>query len=492
MISPTFEEFQQLAMHGNVIPISEPLLADLLTPVGAWMRLCAEGENGFLLESVEGGENMARYSFLGRRPREIVSFDGRQTEVLTNGVPQTLDMDIFTYLQKRFEGFEFVPHLDLPRFSGGAVGYFGYDTVRLLEKLPSTNPANENKPQAVVGIYDTILAFDHIQHQIHVITNVFLEDGTNLKESYEQACGRIAETKQALSRPLEIAPHDGVNFSNIRSNVEEDEFCNAVRKAKKHIRAGDIFQVVLSQKFSRKVWASPIDIYRALRTVNPSPYLYFLKMDEQHVIGSSPEMLVRVENGEVTVRPIAGTRPRGKTAKEDAKLAAELLADEKERAEHVMLMDLGRNDVGRVSEYGQVRVTENMIIERYSHVMHIVSEVRGRLRAGMDALDAFKACFPAGTVSGAPKIRAMEIIEELEPERRGLYAGAMGYLDFSGNLDTCITIRTLEVENGVATFQAGAGIVADSVPETEFMETIHKSNALRNALALAEGGLNVV
>ncbi|MFQ5632818.1 MAG: anthranilate synthase component I family protein, partial [bacterium] len=338
--------------------------------------------------------------------------------------------------------------------------------------------------------YDTVLAFDHLRQQIHIITNAILEEGANLKKSYETALERIAETKAALLRPVEV--HENSNqhtHANINSTFVRNDFCAAVQKAKEYIRAGDIFQVVLSQQFSRALSAKPFDVYRALRVVNPSPYLYFMQVDDCSVIGSSPELLVRVEDGEATVRPIAGTRPRGQTPEQDARLAKELLADEKERAEHVMLIDLGRNDIGRIAQYGDVRVTEKMIIERYSHVMHIVSEVRGKLRPGLDAIDALKACFPAGTVSGAPKVRAMEIIEELEPTRRGLYAGALGYLDFSGNLDTCITIRTLEVRDGIAYFQAGAGIVADSVPDKEYEETVHKSNALRSAIVLAESGL---
>ena len=488
MQPPTFAQFQQLAMHGNVIPVAESILADLQTPVSAFLRLCGENEDGFLLESVEGGEKIARYSFLGRQPREHILFDGEQVTVRSNRGEAVHRTNIFSYLQERFQGLHFVPNPELPRFSGGVVGYFGYDSVRLLEDLPESHPRLAT-PVARFGFYDTILAFDHLRQQIHIVTNVFLENGADLRASYDAALQRLDETNAALRRPLVLNGHPANAHAAVQSTFSRDRFCEAVQRAKEHILAGDIFQVVLSQRFSRPVAARPFEIYRALRLVNPSPYLYFVRHGEQNIVGSSPELLVRVENDEVVVRPIAGTRPRGNTPEEDARLAADLLADEKERAEHVMLVDLGRNDIGRVAEYGSVRVTENMIIEKYSHVMHIVSEVRGKLRPGLDAIDAFKACFPAGTVTGAPKVRAMEIIDALEPERRGVYSGALGYLDFSGALDTCIAIRTIEVQEGVASFQAGAGIVADSVAEREFEETVHKSNALRAAIALAEGGL---
>ena len=492
MQPPSFLEFQQLAMQGNVIPVAMSMLADTLTPVSAFMKLCRNGEEGFLLESVEGGEKLARYSFLGRNPRERYLFDGNRLCVYGQNQSEPLEeieQDVFQFLKTQLSRYQFVPNPELPRFSGGLVGYFGYEIVRLIERLPDHRKPAENGVQAAFGLYDTLLAFDHLRQQVLIITNVFLEDGVELRKSYNAALERLEEIRELLQKPLELQPQKSSTHAAVRSNFSRDAFCEAVRKAKEYIRAGDIFQVVLSQKFSRPVSASPFNVYRALRLINPSPYLYYLQQGDHHIIGSSPELMVRVENREVVVRPIAGTRPRGRTAEEDERLAADLLADEKERAEHVMLVDLGRNDVGRVAEFGEVRLSENMVIEKYSHVMHIVSEIRGRLRPGLDAVDAFKACFPAGTVTGAPKVRAMEIIEELEPERRGVYAGALGYFDFSGNLDTCITIRTVEIRNGTAVFQAGAGIVADSVPEREYAETIHKSNAIRSAIALAEGGL---
>ncbi len=492
MKPPSFEEFKELATQGNIIPIAESILADLLTPVSAFLKLCGDDKSGFLLESVEGGENIGRYSFLGRNPSEWIRFDGKQVEVASHDTRAKLDTDIFTYLQARLKTYRMVSNPELPYFSGGIVGYFGYETVRLLEVLPEINPALTGIPWASFGIYDTILVFDHLLQQILVITNVFLEDGANLRQSYEAALGRIAEVKELLNRPLIVRSHrveqDAVP---IHSNFKREDFCQAVEQAKEYIRAGDIFQVVLSQRFSRPITVPPFDIYRALRVLNPSPYLFFLRHDDQSIVGSSPELLVNVRNNEVVVRPIAGTRPRGKTPEEDLLLEKDLLSDEKERAEHVMLVDLARNDVGRVSNFGSVHLPEEMIIERYSHVMHIVSETRGTLRPEFTVVDAFKACFPAGTLSGAPKVRAMEIIEELEPERRGVYGGGLGFLDFSGNLETCIVIRTLEVRDNIAYFQAGAGIVADSEPEREFEETVHKSNAVRAAITLAENGFNL-
>jgi len=486
----SFEEFEQFATQGNVIPIAESMLADMLTPVSAFLKLCGETDTGFLLESVEGGENVARYSFLGRRPSEWIHFDGKQVRVATSKSENILDTDIFSYLQSRLKIYRFVKNPDLPYFTGGIVGYFGYETVRLLEVLPDINPPLSDSEQANFGIYDTVLAFDHIQQRILIITNVFLEDGDDLQTKYYAALGKIAEIKELLSRPLTVRTHR-VEQGEIptASNFSREDFCNAVEQAKEYIRAGDIFQVVLSQRFSRPVTVPPFDMYRALRMLNPSPYMFFLRYSDHAIVGSSPEILVSVWKNEVVVRPIAGTRPRGKTSEEDLALEQELLADEKERAEHVMLIDLARNDVGRVANLGEVRLTDEMIIERYSHVMHIVSEVKGNLRPEMDAIDAYKACFPAGTLSGAPKVRAMEIIEELEPERRGIYGGGLGFLDFSGNLEMCIVIRTMEIRDNIAYFQAGAGIVADSVPDREFEETVHKSNAIRAAIKLAENGL---
>ncbi len=491
LIQPqTFAEFQQQALHGNVIPVAESILADMLTPVAAYLRLCANDEDSFLLESVEGGEKVARYSFLGHNPREWIETDGQTVSVSSEVGEVILEMDIFTYLQHKLKNFKCVSRTDLPRFCGGFVGFFGYDTVRLIEKLPQKNPVPEKRILASFGLYDTIIAFDHLRQQVIIIANAFLQDGAIIREAYDDALHRLRETREALRRKVSAKSVTANSHATVEANFTPKDFFSAVQRAKQYIRAGDIFQVVLSQRFSRPVAAKPFDIYRALRLVNPSPYLFYLHNQKQAIVGASPELLVRIEDGEITVRPIAGTRPRGKSIEDDLRLEQELLADEKERAEHVMLMDLGRNDIGRVAEFGSVKITEKMKIERYSHVMHIVSEVRGKLRQEFDAIDALKACFPAGTLSGTPKIRAMEIIDELEPDCRGVYGGALGYIDLSGNLDTCIAIRTVELRTGKAHFQAGAGIVADSVPKREFEETVHKSNAIRSAIAMAEGGLD--
>ncbi len=485
----TFDDFQELAARGNVVPLARSFLADTLTPVSAFLRLRRPGAPAFLLESVEGGEKTARYSFLGRNPYMTLRASGQDIEIDRFGRHEATSGTIFDSLQHLFRRHRPVRPAGLPRFTGGAVGYFSYETVRLIESLPPRVEPDLDQPDAEFGVYDTILAFDHLKHQILVITNVFVEEGADLRENYEMALAKIDAVWRSLQKEPEVPARQPSAPAMVESNFSEEAFCRAVRRAKEYIRAGDIFQVVLSQRFERPISVDPFDIYRALRVINPSPYLYFLDFDQRTIIGSSPELLVRVEDGVVEVRPIAGTRPRGRDEKEDCELADELLKDEKERAEHIMLVDLGRNDVGRVSEYGSVDVTELMQIERYSHVMHMVSNVRGRLRSGLDAIDAFKACFPAGTVTGAPKIRAMEIIDELEPTRRGIYAGALGYLDFSGNLDTCIAIRTLLTQGNKAYFQAGAGIVADSVPVREYQETVHKARALLEAIEFAEKGL---
>jgi anthranilate synthase component 1 len=508
---PSFEEFSRLARQGNVVPLSLALPADTFTPVSIFLRLAEAQRHGFLLESVEGGEKIARYSFLGFAPRWFARYfrssaspaSRLQIERLQPPLPfdehEPAPADIFAYLQAARKKFRPVRPACLPRFTGGFVGYFGYDTVRDLEKLPSprgaeSEPATASFPDAEFGLYDTIIVFDHVQQQILLITNVLLDDGElNVRRRYDEAVERLEKLRRQIFAPLELLQTPSAASAELpepRSNFPRQEFLAAVGKAKEHIAAGDIFQAVLSQRFSCALSVSPFQIYRALRRINPSPYMYFLQHDENCLIGSSPEALLRVENRVAEVRPIAGTRRRGMDAAEDHLLEAELRADAKERAEHLMLVDLGRNDLGRVCEFGSVEANELMAVERYSHVMHLVSNLRGKLRSEIDAIDALRACFPAGTVSGAPKIRAMEIIDELEPEPRGPYAGAVGYLDFSGNLDTCITIRTIWTQGRQAFFQAGAGIVADSDPMREFQETIEKSRAVWNAIDLAERGLD--
>ncbi|MFQ5772178.1 MAG: anthranilate synthase component I, partial [bacterium] len=456
----------------------------------AILHLQNVSDRAFLLESVEGGEKTARYSFLGYQPFLTIRSVNNTVYEECNGEIKPSSDNIFTYLQMLFRKYKTVRAPGLPRFTGGAVGYLGYETVGLIENIPQKESDNLALPEALFMFFDTVLVFDHLTHQIYIIANVFLENNHNsLASKYEDAMEKITAIKKVLEKEVPIHKTGALDGSTISSNFNQLDFYQAVSTAKEYIKAGDIYQIVLSQKFHKEINTEPFDIYRALRVINPSPYLYFLKMNDVSIIGSSPELLVRVEEGVVEVRPIAGTRPRGKNAKEDEDFEQELRSDKKELAEHVMLVDLGRNDVGKVSQFGSVEVTEFMVVEKYSHVMHLVSNVRGRLKPELTALDALQACFPAGTVSGAPKIRAMEIIYELEPIRRGVYAGALGYLDFSGNLDTCIAIRTIVTKGQQAYFQAGAGIVADSIPEREYQETIDKAAALKAAIEFAERGL---
>ncbi|MFQ5676129.1 MAG: anthranilate synthase component I [bacterium] len=486
-----FSEFAKLVDRGNVIPVYATYLADLLTPVSAFLKLQQISGQTFLLESVEGGEKTARYSFLGCNPFCTIKSTGNTIEAKRGASHRTFDGNIYDYMKTLLNEYHAVHPAGLPRFTGGAVGYFGYETIQLIEDIPVHKNPDIDVPEALFMLFDIILVFDHLTHAIYIINNVFLdrEKDRDLKSIYQRAMAKINSIRKSLEADLKASAVASTNKSEISSNFTQTNFEQAVDEAKKYIRAGDIFQVVLSQKFKKTISVDPFTIYRALRVINPSPYLYYLQVDDFSIIGSSPELLVRVEDRVIEVRPIAGTRPRGKTPADDARYMEELRHDEKELAEHVMLVDLGRNDVGRVSEFGSVEVTEFKVIEKYSHVMHLVSNVRGKLKPGLTAVDALKACFPAGTVSGAPKIRAMEIIAELEPTARGVYAGALGYFDFSGNMDTCIAIRTIIVKGDQAFFQAGAGIVADSVPEREYDETLNKASALRTAIEFAEQGL---
>jgi len=486
-----FTEFENLVAHGNVIPVYATYFADLLTPVSAFLKLQKITDKAFLLESVEGGEKTARYSFLGCNPFCTIKYSENRIELEKADKRTFFEGDIYDYLKHLLQKYQTVHPPGLPRFTGGAVGYLGYETIQLIEEIPLNKEGEIDVPDAIFMLFDTVLVFDHLTHQIYIITNVFLDRVKDwaLQRIYQNAIEKINSIKNILNSNLEITTEPTTTPLDISCNLTREEFENTVIRAKKYIEAGDIFQVVLSQKFQKQITVDPFTIYRALRVINPSPYLYYLKMEDFSIIGSSPELLVRVEDQMVEVRPIAGTRPRGKNEMEDLRYSKELSSDEKENAEHVMLVDLGRNDVGRVSEYGSVKVTEFKGIEKYSHVMHLVSNIQGKLKPGLTAVDALKACFPAGTVSGAPKVRAMEIISELEPTARGVYAGALGYLDFSGNLDTCIAIRTIVVKDNQAYFQAGAGIVADSVPEREYHETLNKASALKTAIEFAERGL---
>jgi len=480
-MQPSLEEVRKLQSQGNVIPVYKSVIADFLTPVSAFLKLEKDRAYAFLLESVEGGERIARYSFLGGDPFLIMRYRDNQPA------------DFIQTLRTTMDRFKSVRLPNLPPFTGGAVGYFGYDMVRTIEDIPKTGIDDLGVDDAVLMFYKTVLAFDHLRHQIHIISNVVLDDsGESIEIQYEKAVSEIQQLESLLHAPLQIPSvvRKG-NDVAVRSNFEKKEYLESVSKAKEYIAAGDIFQVVLSQRFEVDLPTAPFEIYRALRIVNPSPYMYFLKMPETCIVGSSPEMLVRVRDRELEYRPIAGTLPRGSTNAEDEANAEMLKADEKERAEHIMLVDLGRNDLGRVSQYGTVHVEELMCIERYSHVMHLVSSLRGELRKDVDRWDSLMACFPAGTVSGAPKVRAMEIIDELEPTKRGVYAGAVMYADFSNNLDSCIAIRTLVARGNKGYIQAGGGIVADSIPENEYVETVNKSKALLRAITLAQRGFEL-
>lgn len=485
---PTYEEFLKLATEGTVVPVIKRVMADLLTPVAAYLKIERLSPYSFLLESVEGGEKVARYSFLGYDPQVIVrSRQGKVTIESEIGTKE-LDEPMLSVLRRLAGRHIPVRRPEMPPFLGGAVGYLGYDAVRWFEEIPDRHPDDLGLDEGMMMFFPRLLAFDHVKHQIHVIANVFTGGKTGgLEAEYRTAVDDIEAMEARLEDPIERLPRRRPrDDAPLRSNVTQPEFEQSVLRAKELIAAGEIFQVVLSQRFDVALSAHPFEVYRALRVVNPSPYMYYLKLGDATVLGASPEMLVRATGRRLEYRPIAGTRPRGATETEDVLLGEEMRADEKEVAEHVMLVDLGRNDLGRVADYGSVEVSELMTIERYSHVMHLVSGIKARLRPGSDRFDALAACFPAGTVTGAPKVRAMEIIDELEPSRRGVYAGSEMYLDYSGNLDSCISIRTIVVKDGRAYIQAGAGIVADSVPEAEYVETVNKARAMLQAIEMAE------
>ena len=492
MKQTSFETFTELAQRSTFVPVVKELVADLLTPVSAFLRIAEHSDYAFLLESVEGGEHVGRYSFLGKDPFVMLRAREGKTIVDKAGVTTQTSGEFVDVLRRMMADFSspFVP--ELPRFTGGAVGYFSYDTAAWFEPVTlqaDGQPDPALQDEAAFMIFDTVLAFDHVQHRILIIANARITPDDDLEALYQFACAKIDFLERELRRDLSHPqPRPGASIE-VTSNVPRERFLEMVKTAKEYIAAGDIYQVVLSQRFEAEISADPFTVYRALRHVNPSPYMYFLRIGKVSIVGSSPEMLVRVEGGMAQTHPIAGTRPRGKSDEEDTRLAEELKRNEKERSEHVMLVDLGRNDLGRVSQFGTVRVPQFMGLEKYSHVMHLVSIVEGKLADDQDRLDALVACFPAGTVSGAPKVRAMEIIAELEPDRRGIYAGAVGYLDFAGNLDFCITIRTLVITGTRAMVQAGAGIVADSNPSAEYQETQDKAKALIRALELAQEGL---
>ncbi len=491
MIQPSLQEVNRIAGQGTVLPICKDILADLLTPAAAFLRIAHDRRRAFLLESVEGGERLARYSFIGWDPFLMVRGKGKTVWIESQGKTVREETRGFEKLRQISRDFQAVPMPHLPPFVGGGVGFFAYDVIRQFERLPNLAEDDLGIDDYQVMYFSNVLAFDHLRHRIHIIANIFNDrSGQGLEDKYRDALLRIEQTEKRLTVPISLpSPVPKEAIPEPVSNLSVEKYNRNIEIAKDHIYAGDIFQAVLSQRFAMKITCDPFDIYRALRFVNPSPYMFFLRIDNLHLVGASPEMLVKVQEGRVEYGPIAGTRPRGKTPEEDAALHRELLADEKERAEHVMLVDLGRNDLGRVCKYGSVKVTDLMRIERYSHVMHLVSSVEGELREDLDCYHALEACLPAGTVSGAPKVRAMEIIEDLEPCRRGVYGGAVGYVDFSGNLDTCIALRTLVAKDGIAYIQAGGGIVADSQPERERDESFNKASALIRAVKFAHEGL---
>jgi len=490
MYFPDFTAFQKFSLQGNLIPVYREIMADLDTPVTAFKKL-DDGQFSFLLESIEGGEKWGRYSFLGSNPSRIIRSKGNIVEIIADGsTTTTLSKDPLEYIRTTLARYTPVEVEGLPRFFGGAVGYLGYDMVRHFENLSSDKPAILDAYDSYFLITDTIVIFDNVCQKIKVVSNAHLDGNKTAEQAYLEAAENIEAIIKRLRLPLPAktthVPGKTVEF---RSNISREAFEASVEKAKEYVRSGDIIQVVLSQRFSGNLSADPLDIYRVLRTLNPSPYMFFLRLNDTVIAGASPEVMVRKEGRRVELRPIAGTRPRGVTPETDAHLANELLADPKERAEHVMLVDLGRNDLGRVCTTGTVTVSELMAVERYSHVMHIVSNVQGQLKDNQDAFDLVRATFPAGTLSGAPKVRAMQIIDELEPVRREIYGGAVDYFSFSGNMDLAITIRTLIIKDGRVHLQAGAGIVADSDPATEWQETVNKGMAVMKAIELAENGL---
>lgn len=488
-IVPDRDTFRRLAGSGNLIPVYKEVIADFDTPVSALKKL-GESEYAYLLESVEGGSRLGRYSFVGTSARCIFESRGHEVLISSDDEQRRLTVeDPLDALRDLLQSYRTVAVPGLPRFYGGAVGYMSYDMIRYWERIPDKNPDPLNLPESAFIITDTVLIFDHVRRKVQVVHNTQV-DG-DVDQAYDRAVARIEEVLAKLEGPHGMRPLTALHgrcepADGVTSNFTKEEFVAAVERAKEYIRAGDVLQVVLAQRFSRSVRSDAFDIYRVLRSINPSPYLFYLKFGPFAVVGSSPEVMVRLEDGEALLRPIAGTRRRGASEAEDLALERELLADEKERAEHLMLVDLGRNDLSRVCEPGSVTVEDLMVVERYSHVMHIVSSVKGRLAADRDAFDLLRAAFPAGTLTGAPKIRAMEIIDELENVRRGPYGGAIGYFGFSGNMDSCITIRTVVICDGTAYVQAGAGVVADSNPESEFDETVNKARGLLTAIAVAE------
>ena len=481
--------FKRLAENYKTIPVYKRILADLLTPISAYMKLMKNSDYAFILESVEKGEQYGRYSFIGRDPLMILKSEHEKTHIWKDGDWQEESTSFLSVLRKTQKKYN-VPKLsDIPHFTGGLVGFMGYESITWVEDIPIYKQDELQCPDALFMLFHELIAFDHLQNQIILFSNVQIENGMDLEQAYTDANLCIDEMGEDLHTDIDYQTPARLEQSKLHSNFTQAKFEDAVQKAKENIKAGDVFQLVLSQCFRRQTSVDPLTMYRALRSINPSPYMFHLKLNDFDIIGASPELLVKVEDDEIEIRPIAGTRQRGENAEADKLLADDLLKDEKERAEHLMLVDLGRNDVGRAAEFDSVNVKEFMVVEYYSHVMHIVSDVRGKLREGKDVFDALYSGFPAGTLTGAPKIRAMEIIHDLEPSRRGVYSGAIGYFDFTGDMNTCIAIRTMVMKDGTVYFQSGAGIVYDSDPKKEFEETVNKAKAINSAIDLAENGL---
>ncbi len=485
----TFKEFLKASQQGNLITLSQQIPADLDTPVSALLRLAKNEKHAFLFESMEGGERWGRYSFLGISPRLILEFGQNRWKIYRRGVsPKKFESgngDPLIPLKKEMSRFQLVPDPGLPRLCGGAVGYLGYDMVQLFEKIPSLGHPGLSFPESYFAIYDHLVIFDNLRHSAFAVVNAYLDGKQSAEKIYKQAVRELEQITGKFKRSL--SPQERSNSKkkttlHWKTRMQEKNYCEAVLKAQEYIKAGDIFQVVLSTRWEAKAKINPLQLYRALRALNPSPYLFYLKMEDRALVGSSPEVMVRLQGSKATLRPIAGTRRRGKNPEEDLGFEQEMLADPKERAEHIMLVDLGRNDLGRVCQTNSVKVTDLMKVERYSHVMHLVSNVEGELRKDQDAFDLLRASFPAGTLTGAPKIRAMQIIEEIEPVRRGPYGGCVGYIDFAGNLDTAITIRSVAIDPQNLYVQAGAGIVYDSIPKREYQECQNKAKAMMEAV----------
>ena len=491
-VNLSFEEFKKLATEYNVIPVYKEILLDLDTPLSVFLKIFSPERFSFLFESVEQGENIGRYSFIGSSLPVYIKTKKTFAEFYNNGQIECKNTtDPIDELKNHLKKYKPAKLEDLPPFWGGFVGYVGYDVISFYEPIPDIKPDTLKLPDIFFFLSDEVIAFDNVKKTIKIIVSAILEPEDNIEEKYNETLNRINEIENRLNREVKLNRLPIINIKDVdisrwKSNFKKEDFLKAVEKCKYYIREGDIIQVVISQRFHKKLETDPINVYRAVRAINPSPYLFYLDFRDIKLIGSSPEILVSVKNGKIQTKPIAGTRPRGKTSEEDKRLAEELISDEKERAEHLMLVDLARNDVGKVAKAGSVKVDRFMYIENYSHVMHIVSDVSGELKEGLHPLDVLKSVFPVGTVSGAPKVRAMQIIEELEPEKRGPYAGAVGYISFDGNLDTAIAIRTAIVRKDDIYVQAGAGIVADSIPENEYQETVNKAKALIKAIEIAE------